>query len=67
MITILLNDKALTLNASCSLTSALKTYGHTEGHFAVAVNQTFIPKTRYADTVLQDGDIVEILAPQQGG
>ncbi len=34
---------------------------------AVAHNGTVIPKDTYADTLLQNGDAIEIVAPMQGG
>lgn len=34
---------------------------------ATAVNETFVPSARRAETRLADGDRVEILAPMQGG
>ena len=35
--------------------------------FAVAVNTTFVPRTGYAQHVLQPGDLVEIISPVTGG
>lgn len=35
--------------------------------FAVAVNTTFVPNTRYATQALQPGDRVEIISPVTGG
>ena len=35
--------------------------------FAVAVNTTFVPNTRYAVHALQPGDRVEIISPVTGG
>ena len=35
--------------------------------FAVAVNPTFVPNTRYAAHALQPGDRVEIISPVTGG
>ncbi len=35
--------------------------------FAVAVNQSFVPKTDYGNTMLTHGDRIEIVAPMQGG
>ncbi len=35
--------------------------------FAIAVNRRVIPKTRWNEAVLQDGDSVEIVTPRQGG
>jgi sulfur carrier protein len=36
-------------------------------YFAVAVNQSVVPRARWAETVLKDGDRIEILTPRQGG
>jgi len=35
--------------------------------FAVAVNTTFVPNTRYAAHMLQPGDRVEVISPVTGG
>lgn len=35
--------------------------------FAVALNTTFVPNTRYAAQALQPGDRVEIISPVTGG
>lgn len=37
------------------------------GPFAAAVNLQFVPKTRYVQTLLADGDQIEIIAPVTGG
>lgn len=34
---------------------------------AVAVNGEVVPRSRWSDTSLREGDRVEILEPQQGG
>ncbi len=34
---------------------------------AVALNETFIIKTKYSNTVVKDGDRLDILSPIQGG
>ena len=34
---------------------------------AVAQNGTFIPKSEYEATNINDGDMIEIVAPMQGG
>jgi len=36
-------------------------------HLAVAVNFDVVPRGRWAETALKDGDQVEILTPRQGG
>ncbi|USE37393.1 sulfur carrier protein ThiS [Endozoicomonas sp. SCSIO W0465] len=39
----------------------------TQEHFAVAVNQSFVPRSGYESYELKDGDKVEIVSPIQGG
>ena len=34
---------------------------------AVALNETFVIKTKYAETIINDGDRLDILSPVQGG
>ncbi len=36
-------------------------------HFAIAVNHGLVPRARWADTALKDGDRIEIITPRQGG
>ena len=35
--------------------------------FAVAVNTTFVAINTYENMIIKDGDIIDILAPVQGG
>lgn len=35
--------------------------------FAVAINMTFVRNTDYEETMVKDGDMIDILAPVQGG
>ncbi len=35
--------------------------------FAIAVNRRVVPRTRWNDTALQNGDEIEIVTPRQGG
>ena len=35
--------------------------------FAIAVNYDVVPRARWSQTQLADGDTVEILTPRQGG
>ena len=36
-------------------------------HFAIAVNYDVVPRARWPQTSLAEGDTVEILTPRQGG
>ena len=38
-----------------------------EGAFALALNENFVPKSQYADTLINENDRIEIVAPMQGG
>ena len=36
-------------------------------HFAIALNFDVLPKSRWAETMLNSGDEIEIITPRQGG
>ena len=36
-------------------------------HFAIAVNYDVVPRSRWAETALSNGDEIEIITPRQGG
>ena len=36
-------------------------------HFAVALNYDVLPRAKWADTPLKNGDEIEIITPRQGG
>ena len=63
---ILVNGTAHDLHAT-TLAQALQTLGYQQAIVATAVNGTFVPANRRDETVLADGDALEILAPMQGG
>lgn len=49
------------------LATALHELGYREGAFATAVNGTVVPATARTQTVICEGDRLEVLAPMQGG
>lgn len=53
--------------ATRTLAEVLAELGFAGGALATAVNGHFVPATRRAETVLNEGDRVEVLAPMQGG
>ena len=67
MIKIYINDEALAVPAKASLEAVLMAQSGLQEPYAVALNHCFIPHTKYAQTVLQAGDRVDILQPMQGG
>lgn len=50
-----------------TVAALIETLGYAQKLGAVAVNMTFVPLTAYGETVLKEGDNVEILAPVSGG
>ena len=36
-------------------------------HFAIALNFDVLPRSRWAETTLNNGDEIEIITPRQGG
>ena len=36
-------------------------------HFAIALNFDVLPKSRWAETPINNGDEIEIITPRQGG
>lgn len=61
-----INGEPREVNATV-LSVVLAELGLEDARVATAVNGEFVPASQRADTVLADGDRVEILAPQQGG
>jgi len=36
-------------------------------NFVIALNQTFVPRSQYQNTQLQNNDAIELLSPMAGG
>jgi sulfur carrier protein len=65
---VIINGKNHTLPDSCNLANALQQLGYTaDMPFAVAVNNTVIPKQDHPHHTISGGSTIEILMPMQGG
>lgn len=64
---ITINGKPRTFAAPLNIQAALEQEGYRDMLVAVARNGDFVPKSNYVETVLNDGDEIEIVAPMQGG
>jgi sulfur carrier protein len=53
--------------ASGSVDALLGELEYEGTHFAIAVNYDLLPKSRWAETRLKNGDQIEIITPRQGG
>ena len=49
------------------LENALIKWGYGLETFAVAINKQFVPRSKYAMTLLNANDHIEIVTPMQGG
>jgi len=61
------NGEKKELNHSHVLAEAIQHWGYAGAAIAVAHNDEFVPRSRYATLQLQDGDRLDIVAPMQGG
>lgn len=61
------NGEKKELNHQSILEEAIQHWGYAGAPIAVAHNDEFVPRSRYATIQLQDGDRLEIVSPMQGG
>ncbi len=52
---------------SASVGALLGELEYEGAHFAIALNFDVLPRSRWAETPLQNGDQIEIITPRQGG
>jgi sulfur carrier protein len=67
MLQILLNNQTIQLPPGSTVSDALSIVGPSEGPYAVALNDEFLPKSRYSQQPLNDGDTLDLVAPVGGG
>ena len=63
---IVVNGEKVEVTAT-RLDAILVELGHGKAKVATALNEEFVPATMRADTSLEAGDRLEIVAPRQGG
>lgn len=54
-------------HAATTIAELLEHLGYQAGSVAIACNEAFVPRASYAETAVQPGDRIEIVAPMQGG
>jgi len=67
MISLFLNGEQKSIATDTLLSQAIVAWHYNEPHFAVAINQAFVPRSEYESTLLKHGDRVEVVSPMQGG
>ena len=65
--TIMVNGEPMELPEGLTIDGLLEQLKVRREYTAVALNREVWPKSRYADTVLEEGDRVEIVRPMGGG
>lgn len=63
---ITINQQAIELRDGATVADALAQLAP-RPPFAVAINTVFVPKARYAEQALNDGDRLEVISPVTGG
>ncbi|MEA2950850.1 MAG: sulfur carrier protein [Alphaproteobacteria bacterium] len=53
--------------ASARVDALLSELEYEGTHFAIALNFDVLPRSRWAETPLKNGDEIEIITPRQGG
>ena len=53
--------------AATRITALLSELEFTGTQVAIAVNRGVVPRARWSDVELNDGDAIEIISPRQGG
>jgi sulfur carrier protein len=66
-ITVSVNGERREVPSGTVLDSLVRSLSPAPSGVAAALNETVVPRTRWAGTVLADGDRVEVLTAVQGG
>jgi sulfur carrier protein len=67
MIKVSVNGEIKEIRENLNIHALINELKYTQKGFAVAVNTTFVSIKKYEETIIKDGDTIDILAPVQGG
>jgi sulfur carrier protein len=67
MIKVSVNGEIKELEEDLNISQMIEALNYKTEGFAVAINTTFVSIRTYENTIIQDGDTIDILAPVQGG
>ena len=67
MIKVSVNGEVKELDENLNVNQLIQALDYKQKGFAIAVNTTFVSIKSYEETIINDGDTVDILAPVQGG
>jgi len=66
-IAIKVNGKPVMVSEGLNLIEILKIQGYTCELVAIALNETFVARDEYINTLVKSNDSLDIVAPMQGG
>jgi sulfur carrier protein len=67
MITVSINGETKKIDAGLSVKELIALLNYTHENFAIAINTIFVARQTYEETIVKEGDTIDILAPVQGG
>lgn len=67
MIQVSVNGELKTLEEGLNVSEMIEALAYKTKGFAVAINTTFVSIKTYEETIINNGDTIDILAPVQGG
>jgi len=67
MIKISVNGEIKEIEEGLNVKQLIEALNYKQEGFAVAINTTFVSIKSYEETIINDGDTIDILAPVQGG
>ena len=67
MIKVSVNGEVKELDENLNIKQLIEALNYKQKGFAIAVNTTFVSIKAYEETIINDGDTIDILAPVQGG
>jgi len=66
-VSLTINDILCDVASGTTIADWINAQGFDHRALAVAINQAFIPRSLYATTVFESGQVVDVLHPMQGG
>ncbi len=67
MIKVSVNGEMKEIEKNLNIKQLIEVLEYKQQGFAIAVNTTFVSIKKYEQTIVNDGDTIDILAPVQGG
>jgi sulfur carrier protein len=67
VIKVSINGEIKELKKGLNIRQMIEELNYKQKGFAIAVNTTFVSIKKYEETIINNGDTIDILAPVQGG